>query len=152
MQAEKQIANEQSVTRQELQFILGAALIALLLFAYYFYTWRNAYNFRSAMDSCAQQFCDFATFYYPMGEAIFQTELPLKGFVYSPFIAILFAVFPPFGLNASLVLWGILQPSQLFSISFCSAGLFQRDSRSSFFSLHLPYPPFLSFIPLPGDR
>jgi hypothetical protein len=30
-------------------------------------------------------------------------------FLYSPFIAILLAVFPPLGLNASLVLWGILQ-------------------------------------------
>lgn len=109
MQAEKQIANEQSVTRQNSQFILGAALIALLLFAYYAYTWRNAYNFRSAIDTCAQPFCEFATYYYPMGEAIFQAELPLKGFVYSPFIAILFAVFPPLGLDVSLVLWGILQ-------------------------------------------
>jgi hypothetical protein len=109
MQAKKQIANEQSVTRQDLQFILGAALIAFLLFAYYAYTWRNAYNFRAAIDTCAQPFCDFATFYYPMGEAIFQTKLPLEGFVYSPFVAILLAVFPPLGLDASLLLWGILQ-------------------------------------------
>jgi hypothetical protein len=41
MQAEKQIANEPSATRQELQFVLGAGLIAFLLFAYYFYTWHN---------------------------------------------------------------------------------------------------------------
>ena len=109
MHAEKQIANEQSVTRQELQFILCVALIAFILFVYYFYTWRNLYNFRAAMDVCAQPFCDFATFYYPMGEAIFQTKLPIEGFVYSPFIAILLAVFPPFGLDTSLLLWGVLQ-------------------------------------------
>ncbi|MBM4423756.1 MAG: DUF2029 domain-containing protein [Chloroflexi bacterium] len=88
---------------------MGAALIALLLFAYYAFTWRNVYNFRAAMDVCAQPFCDFAAFYYPMGEAIFQTKLPIEGFVYSPFIAILLAAFPPFGLDASLLLWGILQ-------------------------------------------
>jgi hypothetical protein len=109
MQAEKQIANVPSVTRQNLQFILGVVLIAILLFAYYYYTWRNAYNFRAAMDVCAQPFCDFATFYYPMGEAIFQTKLPIEGFVYSPFIAILLAVFPPLGLDVSLLLWGTLQ-------------------------------------------
>ncbi len=65
MQAEKQIANEQSVTRQDLQFIVGVAMIAFLLFAYYFYTWRNAYNFRTAMDICAKPFCDFATITIP---------------------------------------------------------------------------------------
>jgi len=108
MQAEKRIANESSVTRQNSQIIVGAVLIALILFAYYFNTWRNAYNFRAAMDVCTKTFCDLANYYYPMGEAIFQTKLPIKGFVYSPFIAILFAVFPPFGFDASLLLWGIL--------------------------------------------
>ena len=95
--------------KQVMLFILGAILIALLLFAYYFYTWRNAYNFRAALDTCAEPFCDFATFYYPMGEAIFQTKLPIEGFAYSPFIAILLAIFPPMGLDASLILWGVLQ-------------------------------------------
>ena len=109
MQAEKQITHEPTTTRQNALFVVGVVLIALLLFAYYFYTWRNAYNFRAALDTCSKPFCDFATFYYPMGEAIFQTRLPLEGFVYSPFIAILLAVFPPLGLDASLLLWGILQ-------------------------------------------
>jgi len=92
-----------------MRFILGVALIAILLFAYYTFTWQNYFNFQFALDTCTKPFCDFATFYYPMGEAIFHTGLPLKGFVYSPFIAILLAVFPPLGLDASLVLWGILQ-------------------------------------------
>lgn len=90
------------------RFILGAALIALILFAYYFHIWRNTYNFRAAMDVCTQPFCDLANYYYPMGETIFQTKLPIEGFVYSPFIAILFSVFPPFGFDASLLIWGIL--------------------------------------------
>jgi hypothetical protein len=109
MQAKKQIANEPLATRPNWQFILGFALIAILLFAYYFHTWRNTYNFRSAIDTCTQPFCDFAAFYYPMGETIFQTKLPIEGFVYSPFIAILLAVFSPFGLDASLILWSVLQ-------------------------------------------
>jgi hypothetical protein len=44
-----------------------------------------------------------------MGEAVFRSGLPVDGFLYSAFIAVLLAVFPPLGLNASLVLWGILQ-------------------------------------------
>jgi hypothetical protein len=35
--------------------------------------------------------------------------MPVTGFMYSPFSAILLAGFPPLGLSASLVLWGILQ-------------------------------------------
>ena len=94
-----------------MSFAIGATLIALLIFAYYAITWRNFFNFQLAIDTCAKPFCDFATFYYQMGDAIFHTRLPLGGFVYSPFIAILMAVFPPFGFNTSLVLWGILQAS-----------------------------------------
>jgi hypothetical protein len=90
-------------------FALGAAGITLLLFAYYASIWRNIFNLKAAIDSCTGPFCDFADFYYPMGEAAFRTGLPVTGFVYSPFIAILLAVFPPLGLNASLILWGILQ-------------------------------------------
>jgi hypothetical protein len=44
-----------------------------------------------------------------MGEAIFRTGLPVSGFLYSPFIALLLAVFPPLRLTAPLVIWGILQ-------------------------------------------
>jgi hypothetical protein len=63
------------------------------------------------MDICTKPFCDFGDYYYPMGESIFQTKLPIEGFGYSPFIAILFAIFPLFGFNASLIVWGILQAS-----------------------------------------
>ena len=94
-----------------LQFAASVSLIALLIFAYYAITWRNFFNFRTAIDTCTKPFCDFATFYYPMGEVIFHQGQPLNGFVYSPFIAILMAVFPPFGFNTSLILWGILQAS-----------------------------------------
>jgi len=112
---------EMQIKKQIISFIVGAVVIALLLFAYYFYTWRNAYNFRAAMDVCTKSFCDLADYYYPMGEAIFQTKLPIEGFVYSPFVAILFAAFPPLGLDASLLLWGILQVIfvVLYLFAFC---------------------------------
>ena len=88
---------------------MGVVFIAFLLFAYYAFTWRNVSNFQSAIDTCSKPFCDFTSFYYPMGETIFQTKLPIEGFVYSPFIAVLLAIFSLFGLNASLILWGFLQ-------------------------------------------
>jgi hypothetical protein len=90
-------------------FAAGTAVIALILFAYHARTWRSFVGVINADVACAELFCDFLDYYYPMGEAIFRTGLPVSGFLYSPFIAILLAVFPPLGLTASLLLWGILQ-------------------------------------------
>lgn len=92
-------------------FGAGSGGIALVLFAYYVWTWRSFSGFTSAIRVCEELFCDFIIYYYPMGEAIFLTELPVDGFLYSPFIAILLAAFPPLGLAASLVLWGLAQVS-----------------------------------------
>jgi hypothetical protein len=83
-----------------------AAGIMALPCAYYARTWQS---FTTVRNICPNAFCDFVDYYYPMGEAIFRTALPVSGFLYSPFNAILLAVFPPLGLNVSLVLWGILQ-------------------------------------------
>jgi len=114
MQTEKLTNKKPSLTLQQshngiVPFAIGSALIALFIFAYYIFTWRNFFNFQAAIDTCTKPLCDFATFYYPMGEAVFHTRAPLDGFVYSPFIAILLAVFSPLGINAALVLWGTLQ-------------------------------------------
>jgi hypothetical protein len=89
-----------------MSFASGAAGIALLLFVYHAFTWRS---FTTSIDAFTELFCDFVIYYYPMGEAIFRTGLPVDGFLYSPFVAILLAVFPLLGPTASLVLWGILQ-------------------------------------------
>ncbi|KPK52457.1 MAG: hypothetical protein AMJ59_26860, partial [Gammaproteobacteria bacterium SG8_31] len=83
-----------------------AAGIVVLPFAYYARTWQS---FTAVVDICPRLFCDFVDYYYPMGGAIFRSGLPVDGFLYSPFNAILLAVFPPLGLDASLVVWGILQ-------------------------------------------
>ena len=87
-------------------FVAGAAGILILPFAYWVRTWQS---FATVRDICPRLFCDFADYYYPMGEAIFRTGLPVEGFLYSPFIAILLAAFPPLGLDASLMVWGVLQ-------------------------------------------
>jgi len=87
-------------------FAAGVAGTLILPFAYWVRTWES---FATVRDICPALFCDFTDYYYPMGEAIFRTGLPVEGFLYSPFTAILLAVFPSLGLDASLVLWGILQ-------------------------------------------
>ncbi len=78
----------------------------LLGLVYYLLTWRG---FKAIIGFCPHEFCDFIEYYYPMGEAVLRTGFPVEGFLYSPFMAILLAVFPPLGLSPSLVIWGILQ-------------------------------------------
>jgi hypothetical protein len=92
-----------------LPFAIGTAGIALVLLAYYAWVWRGLAGFKEAIKVCEKLFCDFIMYYYPMGEAVFRTGFPVSGFLYSPFIAILLAAFPPLGLTASLALWGVLQ-------------------------------------------
>lgn len=48
-------------------------------------------------------------YYFPMGQAVFHAPLPVPGFVYSPFSAILMSAFAPLGLSRAIVLWGMLQ-------------------------------------------
>ncbi len=85
-------------------FVAGCGLIALLLAAALFASWPRlaATGF---LRSCPQPLCDFHLYYYPMGEAVFTTALPVTGFLYSPFVAILLAAFPPVGARAASALW-----------------------------------------------
>jgi hypothetical protein len=92
-------------------FAAGAAGIVLVSLAYHALTWRS---FTNSIDAFRELFSDFVTYYYPMGEAVFRTGLPVDGFLYSPFVALLLAVFPPLGPGTSLVLWGILQVLSVF--------------------------------------
>ncbi len=85
--------------------VAGATGILTLPFAYWVRTWQS---FATVRNICPRLFCDFSDYYYPMGEAVFRTGFPVDGFLYSPFIAILLAVFAPLGLDASLVVWGLL--------------------------------------------
>jgi hypothetical protein len=101
----------------------------------------------AAMDACSDLFCDFRIYYFPMGEALFRTGLPVSGFLYSPFVAILLAVFPPIGPDASLVVWGTLQ------VVFVAPFAARRDDRMVFFAAgvdFLTYPTRSVRIESPG--
>ena len=103
-------------------FVAGTTGIALLIFVYLAFTWRNFAGLTSAINAFTELFSDFVIYYYPMGEAIFQTEFPISGFLYSPFIALLLSIFPLLGYSVSLVLWGILQVLSIWIYLF----LFRR--------------------------
>ncbi|MGW8225628.1 MAG: glycosyltransferase family 87 protein [Anaerolineales bacterium] len=92
-----------------LWFALGSLGIALLVLVFIAFTWRTVAGFQAAIDTCARLFCDFTTFYYPMGEAALTSGMPVEGFMYSPFIALLLALFSPLAIKTSELLWGFLQ-------------------------------------------
>jgi hypothetical protein len=92
-----------------LWFALGSLGITVLVLAYTAYTWRTLPGFQAAIDTCTSPFCDFSTFYYPMGKTVLRSGSPVKGFMYSPFIALLLAPFSKLTINTSTMLWGVLQ-------------------------------------------
>lgn len=87
----------------------GAALIVAAALAYYALTWKTFTAFNLAIDHCAHPFCDFYAHYYPMAQQIFWRNTPTPGFFYSPFFAIVLAVFKPLDLDHALVVWGVVQ-------------------------------------------
>jgi alpha-1,2-mannosyltransferase len=86
-----------------------AAAIVAGVCVYYALTWKSFSAFSLAIDRCQLVFCDFQGHYYPMGQVIFQRNIPVAGFFYSPFFAILLAVFKPLALEPALVVWGGFQ-------------------------------------------
>lgn len=96
---------------RNLWFALASLGIALLVLAFIAYAWRTIPAFQAAIDTCSRPFCDFTAFYYPMGRTVFYSDTPVRGFMYSPFIALLLALFSPLAVHTSVVLWGILQAS-----------------------------------------
>ncbi len=103
------LAGRRAAPRGPLVFWAGAGGIAAVLLLYYSLVWQSFARFTQAIDVGTETFADFATFYYPMGEAIFRGGQRLEGFVYSPFAAILMAAFAWLPLNTALVVWGTLQ-------------------------------------------
>jgi len=88
--------------------------IALAVLAYIAITWRSIPGFQATIDTCSQPFCDFSTFYYPMGKAVLHSSTPVEGFMYSPFIALVLALFSPLTIHTAIILWGILQAGCVF--------------------------------------
>jgi hypothetical protein len=61
------------------------------------------------MDQCAESFCDFRTYFYPMGETIFSEKTPVLGYYYSPFFAILLGFFGMFPLESAVTMWVVVE-------------------------------------------
>src|SRR5262245_1083063 len=89
--------------------LVSALLIVAGTFLYYQRTWHSVHDFMLAIDVCPDLFCDFTQWYYPMGRTILESRLPLPGFLYSPFFALLLRPLGLLPVSAASLLWGTIQ-------------------------------------------
>ena len=97
--------------------------IILLILLYYYFQWRDINSFVQAVDHCDILFCDFKKGFYVMGKNILTKQVPVKGFYYSPFAAILFRTLGIQSKNTAVFIWGMIQVTGvilLFAVWFRS--------------------------------
>ncbi len=93
-------------------------VIFLLVFSYYRWLWGSLETFVISIDYHQQLFQDFAGHYYPMSQAILHTQLPVPGYFYSAFFALVIIPFGYLSLPTALWAWGLLQIVGLLSLYF----------------------------------
>jgi hypothetical protein len=89
--------------------IISFALLAGIIFLYYFLAWGSLQNFNQMVDPCENLFCDFTLHYHPTAQSIFEVKEPMYGYLYSPFFAILTSPLGHLSLDTASVIWGLIQ-------------------------------------------
>ncbi len=84
-------------------------LLVAAICAYYWYQWRTLHGFVTAMDHGDDLFGDLTAFYYPMAQNIFSAKLPVDGYYYSAFFALLISPLGTVSIAQAKLLWGIAQ-------------------------------------------
>lgn len=90
-------------------FVILAFVITALVIGYYWLEWRSVQNFVTAIDHGDVLFGDFVDFYHPMAKVILTEKLPVKGYYYSAFFAILISPLGALPLSQAQIIWAILQ-------------------------------------------
>lgn len=81
----------------------------LAISGYYWIEWRTFANFVEAIDHSTQFMLDFAGHYYPMGRRILQIPIPVFGYYYTSFFALLLVPVCVLSLPFAMVVWGVIQ-------------------------------------------
>lgn len=90
-------------------FIGISVILVAAVYAYYWFQWRTINGFVTAIDHGDDLFGDLTTFYYPMAQGIFSSKLPVAGYYYSAFFAILISPLGAVSLAQAKWIWGIAQ-------------------------------------------
>jgi alpha-1,2-mannosyltransferase len=86
---------------------IGAVVV--LVAAYYWSEWRSVAAFVGAMDFGEPLFHDFAWNYYPMGRYVYALGVPVPGYFYPAFFALILSPLGLLTLSQATVVWGVLQ-------------------------------------------
>ena len=127
-------------------FIAVSVSLVVAICAYYWYQWRTINNFVIAVDHGDVLFGDLTTFYYPMAQNILSAKLPVPGYYYSAFFALLISPLGNVSLSQAKWIWGIAQVIFAGSLAIISGTKLLELSRSNkifFIFLFLTSFPFL---------
>jgi hypothetical protein len=117
--------------------LLSGAII-FLVFGIYFLIWQNRPGILWRIDDLSTLFFDFIYHYYPMGQHIFDTKLPVQGFYYSPFFAFFLFFFARLPLPLATLAWGAWQMLAIFFLAIIPFRYFWRQPRGhAWFALYL---------------
>ena len=83
--------------------------VALFSLFIYWLTWGTVKDFVANIDHCNLLFCDFLTFYYPMGKEIFVSEQPVRGYFYTSFFALWLSIPGLLSREGAVTFWLVFQ-------------------------------------------
>lgn len=112
-------------------FIAISAILVAAISAYYWYQWRTISGFVTAIDHGDDLFGDLTTFYYPMAQNILSEKLPVPGYYYSAFFALLISPLGTVSLAQAKWIWGIAQVIFAGSLAIISGTKLLELSRSN---------------------
>lgn len=99
---------------------LPHAVVFVLTMLYFWYEWRTFSEFVIAIDRGSQFLQDFTDYYYPMSRQLVHNPVPITGYFYSSFFAIILFPIGMLPLPVAQIVWGVLQGFSLFALLYLS--------------------------------
>lgn len=104
-------------------WVLLLIVMQLIILAYYKIEWSTFNSFVLAIDRSPQFMYDFISHYYPMGQQILQNPIPVEGYFYTTFFALLLQPLSQQPITTALAIWGIIQFLCLITLCIFSVRL-----------------------------
>jgi hypothetical protein len=94
------------------------AVVFLLTLLYFRYEWRTFSGFVTSIDRGVQFLQDFTNYYYPMSRQIVHDPVPITGYFYPSFFALILFPIGMLPLPAAQIVWGAFQGFCLLALLY----------------------------------
>jgi len=112
------------------RYLAGCILLVwAVVLVYYRMRWPSLAGFSSAMDHCADFFCDFREYFYAQGKTILDSGVPTKGYFYSVSFALFLHLLGDLPLNMAMLAWGASQAVLALGLFVVTLGQAELDQR-----------------------